>query len=199
MKNRAVFLDRDGVINKLVYHSDMGVIDTPFTEKQFKLLPEAGKGIKEINKLGLKAILISNQPGLAKGHYTLDTFQRIEKKMFKELEKSKAFLDATYYCLHHPKGGGKYKKNCNCRKPKPGLLKKAEIELNLDLKNSFLIGDSLTDIQAGQKVGLKTILLGNHKCDLCRFLEEEKVKPDFIVPDLLDAVEIIKKNIGGEK
>jgi D-glycero-D-manno-heptose 1,7-bisphosphate phosphatase len=199
MKNRGVFLDRDGVLNKLVYHQDIGVIDTPFTEKQFELLPEAAKGVRKINKLGLKAVLVSNQPGIAKGYYDLITFKRIEKKMFKELEKGNAFLDAVYYCLHHPQGEGKYRKNCNCRKPKPGLIKKAALELNLDLRNSFLIGDSITDIQAGQKVGVKTILLGNHKCDLCRFLYEKKVKPDYIVSHLGAAVGIIKENIGGGK
>jgi D-glycero-D-manno-heptose 1,7-bisphosphate phosphatase len=199
MKNRAVFLDRDGVINELVYHQDTGIIDTPFTEAQLKLLPKAAQGLALINKLGFKAVLVSNQPGIAKGYYDLKTFEKVEKKLHKELKKKKAFLDASYYCFHHPKGDGKYKRNCRCRKPKPGLLLEAAVDLDLDLKNSFMIGDSITDVQAGQEAGCKTFLLGNHKCDLCRFLSEKRVKPDFIVPNLLEAVKIIRKNIGGRK
>jgi len=194
--NRAVFLDRDGVINRIVYHQDLGILDTPFAPSQFELLPEVTKSIKILNSLGLKTILISNQPGIAKGHFNYETFKAIGKKMIKSLNRDNAKLDGAYYCFHHPEGRlKKYRKKCNCRKPKAGLLLKAAKDFNLDLKNSYLIGDGITDIQAGKSVGCITFLLGNHKCDLCRFLNEKKIKPDFIVPNLYQATKIIKKMV----
>jgi D-glycero-D-manno-heptose 1,7-bisphosphate phosphatase len=192
--NHAVFLDRDGVINKIVYHPDMGILDTPFTPAQFELLPNVGKSIRLLNRLGLLTILVSNQPGIAKGQLNWKTFQAIEKKMFKLLNKEKAKLDGIYYCFHHPEAKVKeYRKKCNCRKPKPGLLLQAASDFHLDLKHSYLIGDGITDIQAGKSAGCITFLLGREKCDLCRLLTEKKVKPDFIVPNLYQAVKIIQK------
>jgi D-glycero-D-manno-heptose 1,7-bisphosphate phosphatase len=192
--NRAVFLDRDGVINKIVYHQDLGILDTPFTPSQFELLPGVAKSIRTLNRLGLLTILVSNQPGMAKGHYDHKTFRAIEKKMFDILNKNKAKLDGAYYCFHHPEGRvKKYRKRCNCRKPKAGLLLKAAQDFDLDLKSSYLIGDGIMDIQAGKSVGCITFLVGNHKCDLCRLLNEKKIEPDFIVPNLYQAVKIIKQ------
>ena len=191
---KAVFLDRDGVINRVVYHSDVGILDTPFTPSQFKLLPRSGEAISMINEMGLYAVLVSNQPGIAKGHFDEETFVEIEKKMELKLKAGNAHLDRSYYCFHHPQGVVKgLRKRCGCRKPKPGLLFRAARELKLDLKSSYLVGDSITDIQAGREAGCVTFLIGNHKCDLCRFLEQKKVKPDFVVPSLYEAVRIIKK------
>jgi D-glycero-D-manno-heptose 1,7-bisphosphate phosphatase len=195
--NRAVFLDRDGVINQIVYHQDIGVLDTPFHPSQFKLLPGVEKALRKITSLGLKAILVSNQPGVAKKHMRLKDFYKIDQRMRKDLAKKKVKLDAVYYCLHHPQGGDKrFKKLCSCRKPKPGLLLKAAEEQKLDLGKSYMIGDSLTDIQAGKNAGCTTFLLGNHKCDLCKLMEEKNAKPDFIVRDLYQAVKLIEKNEG---
>ncbi len=196
--NRAVFLDRDGVINKIIYHQEIGVLDTPFTPSQFELLPQVGKSIRMINSMGLKAIVVSNQPGIAKKHFDMVTLKAIDQKMHKALSRQNARLDAVYYCLHHPQAEKKeLKRRCKCRKPKPGLLTQAAKDFDLNLKKSYLIGDSVTDIQAGKAVGCTTFLIGNHKCDLCRLLSEKKVKPDFIVPNLYQATKIIKKLKGG--
>jgi len=192
---KAVFLDRDGVINRVVYHSDVGILDTPFTPSQFRLLPRSGEAISMINEMGLYAVLVSNQPGIAKGHFDEETFVEIEKKMELKLKAGNAHLDRSYYCFHHPQGVVReLRKKCSCRKPKPALLFRAAKELKLDLKSSYFVGDSITDIQAGREAGCVTFLVGNHKCDLCRFLEQKKVKPDFIVPSLYEAVRIIQQN-----
>jgi D-glycero-D-manno-heptose 1,7-bisphosphate phosphatase len=197
MRNRAIFLDRDGVINKVVYHQDIGLLDSPFTLEQFKLLPGAAKAVRLINRMGFKAVLVSNQPGVAKGHFDLDVLEKMEKKMKKALAKGDALLDEIYYCPHHPKEGkGKYKRVCNCRKPKPGLLLKAAKDMDIDLKRSYMVGDSISDIQAGEKTGCTTILIGNHKCDLCKLLTKEKVKPDYIVSDLYNAIKLIRTKEG---
>jgi len=192
--NRAVFLDRDGVINKIIYHQDIGVLDTPFTPSQFELLPKAASGIKQLNRLGFLTILVSNQPGIAKKNFNLKTFKAIEKKMFSQLSRAAARLDGIYYCLHHPQAEDKrYKKRCLCRKPEPGLLLQAAKDFEIDLKNSYMVGDSVTDVLAGKEAQCITVLLGNHKCDLCRFLEKNKVKPNYLVPDLWEAARMIMR------
>lgn len=194
MKNKAVFLDRDGVINEIIYHQEMGVIDSPFTVEQFKLLPDVGKAINKLHNLGFKVIIVSNQPGIAKKHFTMKTFEEIRNKMKKELLKTDSYVDAEYYCFHHPEAKLKeYKKNCDCRKPKPGMLLKAAKEHDIDLKNSWMIGDGLTDIQAGTIAGCKTILIGRMKCDLCRIMDDMGVKPLHITPNLYKASLIIEK------
>jgi len=195
---KAVFIDRDGVINELLYFQDLGIIDTPFTPEQFRLLPHVGQAIRAINLMGFKAIVASNQPGIARNHFTEKVLARIDAKMNQELATAGAFLDAVYYCPHHPAGNnGKYRTECDCRKPKPGLLRKAARDLNVDLSASYMVGDNITDIQAGQSAGCYTILVGRMKCELCHMMDEAGVKPDLIVPDLLEAVERIRDGIGG--
>ncbi|MDH7506755.1 MAG: HAD family hydrolase [Candidatus Thermoplasmatota archaeon] len=194
MKDKAIFLDRDGVINELIYYDEIGIIDSPFTVKQFKLLPDVEKALKKFKKLGFKTIIVSNQPGIAKKNFTIETFEKIREKMKKELQKKGTSIDFEYYCFHHPYGKiKKFRKNCECRKPKPGLLVTAAKEHNIDLSSSWMIGDGITDIQAGNAAGCKTVLIGRMKCDLCKIMESKKVKPDFIAPNLFKASLIIQK------
>lgn len=194
--NRAIFLDRDGVINDIIYHQDIGIIDTPFTTEQFNLLPNVGRVLNILHQMNFKVILVSNQPGIAKFHYTLETFEEIRNKMKNELSKYGAFLDAEYYCLHHPNAKNlAYKIVCECRKPKPGMLLNAADELKIDLKESWIVGDSITDIKAGKSAECRTILISNMKCDLCKLMDKEKIKPDFIVTSIIEVPNIIN----GEK
>lgn len=191
---RAVFLDRDGTINEIVYFPDLGLLDSPLAPDQFKLIPGVTDGIRLLKKLGFKVVVVSNQPGIAKGKLTEYNFKMIKLKMREELGKSGVSLDAEYYCLHHPNAKNpKYKMECNCRKPKPGLLIKAAKDLKLDLSESYMIGDSWTDVKAGKSVGCRTFLIGMLKCDVCKLMEYEKIVPDFIVRDLLEASKIIER------
>ena len=186
---KAIFLDRDGVINELVYHEEQGIIDSPFSVEQFKLLPGVGEAIKQFHDMGVEVILISNQPGMAKGHMSEETFEKKKKKMKNDLAKEGAFLDGEYYCLHHPDAKvERLKANCECRKPKPGLILQAAQDMNIDLYQSWMIGDGLTDIQAGKQAGCRTILLGRMKCELCHRMDAEDAIPDFIASNLKDAV-----------
>lgn len=197
---RAVFLDRDGVINEIVYFPELGLLDSPLNPKQFKLLPNAARGIKLLNSLGLKVIIASNQPAIAKGKTTRELFEKIREKMIRELKKSGARIDAEYYCFHHPAAKyAEYRVKCRCRKPKPGLLLKAAKERGIDLSKSFLVGDSVTDIAAGKAAGCKTILIGYLKSDLSRLIEEKNTKPNHIAPSLLEAAKIIKKELQDSK
>jgi D-glycero-D-manno-heptose 1,7-bisphosphate phosphatase len=198
MKKRAVFLDRDGVINEVVYHKEMGIVDSPFTVEQFKILADIGKAINKFHELGFIVILVSNQPGIAKDHHDMETFQNIREKMINELARENASLDAEYYCFHHPEAKiGEYKVICECRKPKPGMILKAAEEHDIDLSRSWMIGDGINDIKAGANAGCCTILIGRMKCDLCHFLEEENVKPDFVAPNLYKASLIIESEVTG--
>lgn len=191
-----MFLDRDGVINEIVYFPELGVLDSPLNPKQFKLLPNVAKAVGILNKLGLKVVVASNQPVIAKGKTTRELFEKIRRKMIRELKKGGAHIDAEYYCFHHPAAKyARYRARCGCRKPKPGLLLKAAKERGIDLSKSFLVGDSLIDIKAGKAVGCRTFLIGYLKCDLSRLIEDTGVRPDYIVPSLLHAAKIIKKEV----
>ena len=197
--NRAVFLDRDGVINAMVYNPEHGIVDSPTNVDQFRLLPGAGEAIKGIKEMGFLAVVISNQPGIAKGKFSLEVLQAIDKKMNKEISELGTRLDGVYYCLDHPDAVNKeYRKNSPCRKPNPGLLLKAAEELEIDLASSYMVGDGLIDVQAGKRAGCKTILLGRVKCDLCRMMEDLDAKPDLIAFNLSQAVELIEKLEGEE-
>ena len=154
LKNRqkAIFLDRDGTINKMV-----GFITKP---EQFELLPGVAKAIKAINKSGYLAIVITNQPVIARGDCTFEQLQTIHNKMETELGKEGAFVDAIYVCPHHTDKGfsgerPEYKCDCDCRKPKPGLLLQAAKDFNIDLSQSYMIGDSDGDVKAGENAGVK--------------------------------------------
>ncbi len=189
---KAVFLDRDGVVNRLIYYREQGVIDSPFTAAQFQFLPGVSQAINKSHEMGYKVVLISNQPGIAKGHMLEQTFEQIRSKMREGLARGGAFLDGEYYCFHHPDAKvKKLKANCECRKPKPGLLLQAAKEMDIDLPNSWMIGDGLTDIKAGKDAGVRTILVGRMKCELCRLMDEEDARPDAVCSDLLEAAKVI--------
>lgn len=191
---KAVFLDRDGVINALIYHQEQGVIDSPFTEEQFELLPHAAEAVKKIRVMGYRIVLVSNQPGIAKGHMTREVFDRIRNKMERALGRDDAYLDAQYYCFHHPEAVIEdMRVECDCRKPASGMLRKAAGEMQLDLSRSWMIGDGVTDIQAGKGAGTRTILIGKMKCELCHHFSEKNSAPEAVCANLLEAAGVIKR------
>ncbi len=192
--NKAIFLDRDGVINEIVYHKEMGILDSPANADEIKLFPDVGKAINSFKNLGFKVIIVSNQPGIAKDKFTIDAFEKMKERVKVELEKQGANVDAEYYCLHHPEGILKeYTQICDCRKPKPGMILQAAKDHDIDLSSSWMIGDGITDVKAGQSAGCKTIFIGRMKCDLCNLIEEEGAKPDHIAPNLYKASLIVEK------
>ena len=151
-KQKAVFLDRDGTINQYV-----GFLTKP---EQFELIPEVSAAIKLINKSGYLAIVVTNQPVIARGDCTWEGLQMIHDKMETELGKAGAFLDGIYVCPHHPDKGfegerPEYKVACDCRKPGSGLILRAAQDFNIDLSQSIMIGDSDNDIEAGRQAGLR--------------------------------------------
>ncbi len=191
-KVKAIFLDRDGVINEVVYHQEQGIIDSPFTVEQFRLLPHVGEAIRKFHEMSYKVILVSNQPGMAKGYMSEGTFEEIRKEMNEELAKDGAFLDGEYYCFHHPDAKVKeLEANCECRKPKPGLLFQVAKDMDIDLSQSWMIGDGLTDVKAGKAAGTRTVLLGRMKCELCQLMDEENARPNAILSNLKEVAQFI--------
>lgn len=161
-KQKAIFLDRDGTINE--YVGFLTNID------EFKLLDGVTDAIKKINASGFLAIVVTNQPVIARGEVTYEQLDEIHHKMETLLGQAGAYLDAIYYCPHHPHSGyaGEVKSlkiECECRKPKPGMLMKATKDYNIDLEHSWMIGDSKNDILAGKNAGCKTVLIGKEDDD----------------------------------
>ena len=151
-KQKAIFLDRDGTIN-----TNCGFVTKP---EQFLLMPGAAEAVKKINKSGYLAIVITNQPVIARGDCTFEELAEIHAKMETELGKEGAFIDGLYFCPHHTDKGfpgerPEYKCDCDCRKPKAGLFQMAARDFNVDLSQSYMIGDGERDIEAGENAGCK--------------------------------------------
>lgn len=190
MKKRiAVFLDRDGTLNEEVAYLDR--LD------QVRLLPGAAEAIRRINESGMKAVVITNQSGVARGFFD-ETFVEKTHAYFRDILRVEgATIDAFYFCPHHPtEGKGRYLQACGCRKPAPGMLLKAADDLGIDLRRSYLIGDALTDIEAGNSAGVKGILVrtgcGNESVAALAADPEPGVgatsRPLYIAADLREAV-----------
>lgn len=180
-----MFLDRDGVLNDLEYNGEEGQIGSPLSVRQLRVTPHAGESVKRIQELGYLVVLVSNQPGVAKKQLTYSEFQRMGRALRERLAEGGGVLDGEYYCLHHPDAlVARYREDCDCRKPRPGLLVRAAREMGVDLRASFFVGDGLADVKAGRAAGCKTILLGHVTSFLAKMIESEGAEPDHVVHSL---------------
>jgi len=182
---KAIFLDRDGVINR-----DPGFGDYIKTWAEFEFLPGAIEAIKKLNKNGYEIFVISNQAGVGRGLYSQDALDEITKNMLKEIEMQGGRIRWISYCTHRTDAG------CDCRKPKTGMIRKATKGLGIDFKDTYFIGDSRLDIGAGKNAGCKTILLLTGKEDPAG-ARDWPHKPDFVKKDLKEAVEWVLKDARG--
>ncbi|MBL6867816.1 MAG: D-glycero-beta-D-manno-heptose 1,7-bisphosphate 7-phosphatase [Cryomorphaceae bacterium] len=183
-KQRCVFLDRDGVIN-----IDTDLIDRP---EDLELYPYTASSIRRLNKMGFLVVVVTNQSVIARGLCTIATLDEIHKKMETELGQDGAFVEAIYYCPHHPHSGyegeiKEFKVECSCRKPKPGMLLEAADRFNIDLTQSYLVGDSPRDIEAGANAGVETI-----RVKTGHGLKPHTTVPKHYVEDLVSAVDLIE-------
>jgi D-glycero-D-manno-heptose 1,7-bisphosphate phosphatase len=193
---KAVFLDRDGVINALVYHQEAGVIDAPFTRSQFKLLPRVPEAIRVLNDLGLGVAVVSNQPGIAKGHLKRQTLQGFERTMLSQVHAAGGRINHTYYCLHHPEATvRKLRQRCHCRKPEIGMLEQAAGDLGVSLTECYMVGDGIPDLQAAARAGCRSIFIGRWKCEICQFTEAPHVRPALVAKDLWEAAQAIRSEM----
>jgi len=177
MKDKAIFLDRDGVIN----------LDKGYVHKIEDLEYEKNSilGLQSLSKLGYKIIIMTNQSGVGRGIFEEKLFHYFTRHLIRELQEKGVKIERKYYyCLHHPDAG------CSCRKPKPLMLQMAANDFNLDLSQCYFIGDRGTDIEFGKNCGCKTIMVMTGKQEL----KETKEKPDYVAQDLLDAAQYITQN-----
>jgi D,D-heptose 1,7-bisphosphate phosphatase len=191
-KNAAVFLDRDGTINE-----EVGYLDSIDKLNIFAYTSEA---IRLINESGMKAVVMTNQSGVAKGYFTEEFVRTVHEHIQTMLRKRGAFIDAFYYCPHHQTEGiGVYLQSCACRKPGAGMLVQASKDLDIDLRRSYTVGDMLKDIQVAHTVGAKGILVktgyGINTIEKDLASESSEIcQPSYIAEDILDAVKWIMKD-----
>lgn len=182
-KNKCIFLDRDGNINVEV--------DYLYKKEDFKFVDGADKAIKIFNELGYKVIVVTNQSGIARGYYTEEDLKHLHSYIDQELEKIGGKVDEYYYCPHHPeKGIGIYKRSCRCRKPELEMFLDAQKEFDIDFERSIVVGDKISDIESGIRLGMEAILVKSGH----GIMEKEKIYTKTKVYDTLYdfALELLK-------
>lgn len=180
---KVVFLDRDGTVSR----------DSPDHIKsweEFHFLPHAKEAIRLLTKNGFSTIFITNQSVIARKMVTPEELEDMHRKMIHELEEAGGKVKQVYFCPHHPDEG------CGCRKPQPGLLKKAISDHHITAEKAYMVGDRIMDVQAGEAVGCKTILLENERG--AAELETSNSTPTYIAKNLLDAAQWIIEDYGSE-
>jgi D-glycero-D-manno-heptose 1,7-bisphosphate phosphatase len=186
MQRRAVFIDRDGTISE-----EVGYINHP---SRFRLFPFAGEAIKYLNLNDWLAIVVTNQAGVARGYFSEDMINTVHEAMTGALDAAGARLDAIYYCAHHPSvGEPPYRFDCDCRKPKPGLINRAAEDFNIDLSESWMVGDRYSDVQLAHNAGVKSmfVMSGYGRGEWEHQRESWTELPDQTAENLLEAVRLI--------
>lgn len=180
----AVFIDRDGTLTE-----EVGYVNHP---RRLRLLPRSAEAVRRLNAAGIAAVVATNQAGLARGYFSADVLKAVNDEMLRQLKEAGARLDGLYVCTHHPtEGAPPYRTECECRKPKAGMLERAARELGLALGASTMIGDKASDLDCGRAVGTRAVLVltGYGLGDWEYRRQSFRVPPDHVAGDLLDAVE----------
>lgn len=186
-RRRAIFLDRDGVINHNIFNPATGFYESPLTERDFELMPGVLSALRDLQSAGYLLFLVSNQPNYAKGKASLETLNAIHDKLEWTLSENSICFAAFYYCLHHPAAiVPELRVSCICRKPSPYFLFQSRQNFSVDLPQSWMIGDRATDIACGHAAGTKTILIRQNT-----EAYDEDPLPDIIASDLAAAARLI--------
>lgn len=191
MTRRAIFMDRDGTVCE-----EVGYVNHV---SRLRLLPRSAEAIRLANGVGFQTVVVTNQAGVARGYFTEDLVEEAHDRMRRLLAEDGARVDGIYYCPHHPEvGGPRYHKDCDCRKPRPGMFLRARDEMGIDLESSYVVGDSARDIQAGDRIGATTVLVltGYGRGELEHQSAGWKVRPTQACEDLLEAVRWILQREG---
>jgi D-glycero-D-manno-heptose 1,7-bisphosphate phosphatase len=180
----AVFIDRDGTLTE-----EVGYVNHP---SRLQLLPRAAEAIRRLNTAGVAAVVVTNQAGIARGYFSEGVLHAVHDALRAQLASAGARLDGLYACVHHPSEGvAPYRADCDCRKPRPGLLQRAARDLGLDLARSTMVGDKASDLVPARAVGADAVLVltgyGRGEWEYRR--EHFAVQPDHVAIDLFDAVE----------
>jgi len=197
---KAVFLDRDGVLNEMVYDEDHGLLDSPRRPDAVRMIRGAGVFIADVRRRGWLVVVVSNQPGIAKGYFTIPELDSVHAELRRQLVAEGgegAAWDELLYCPYHPSGTpGKpnaYVQDSPLRKPSPGMLLEAARRHGIELAASWMIGDGLVDVQAGKRAGCRTVLVaGGLKLETIeRFVSMKDAYPDAVVARLADALPLV--------
>jgi D-glycero-D-manno-heptose 1,7-bisphosphate phosphatase len=186
MKRPALFMDRDGTISE-----EVGYVNHP---SRFRLFPYAAEAVRLLNENGWLAIVVTNQAGVARGYFSEDIILQIHDHVREELAHESARLDAIYYCAHHPSvGEPPYRLDCDCRKPKPGLIQRAAADFEIDLERSWMVGDRYGDVELARNAGLHAafVLSGYGRGEWEFQRASWKIEPELVAEDLLAAVQKI--------
>ena len=192
MKRRAVFIDRDGTISE-----EVGYINHP---SRFRLFPFSAPAIKLLNENGWLAIVVTNQAGVARGYFSEEMIQTVHERLRKDLESDGARLDAIYYCAHHPSvGEPPYRLDCDCRKPKPGLIRRAVDEFDIEPSSSWMVGDRYSDIELARNAGMHSafVMTGYGRGEWEHQQNNWVYQPDLVSENLLATVEAIGRTTPG--
>jgi D-glycero-D-manno-heptose 1,7-bisphosphate phosphatase len=184
--NRAVFIDRDGTISE-----EVGYINHP---SRFRVFPYAADAVRLLNESGWLAIVVTNQAGVARGYFSEEMIHAVHDQMKRDLESAGARLDAIYYCAHHPSvGEPPYRLDCDCRKPKPGLIRRAAEEFDIDLAQSWMVGDRYGDIELARNAGVSSafVLSGYGRGEWEQQRATWQHEPDLVSENLSEAVQAI--------
>ena len=186
---RAVFIDRDGTISE-----EVGYVNHV---SRYRVFPFAAEAVRALNEAGWLAVLVTNQAGVARGYFAEELIGRVHRVLAAELERGGARLDAVYYCPHHPSvGEPPYRLDCDCRKPRPGLILRAAEELGLDLPRCWMVGDRQSDVELARNAGVRSafVLTGYGRGELEHQGHAWKHRPDLVAENLLEAVRKIVEN-----
>ena len=189
MKRPAVFIDRDGTISE-----EVGYINHP---SRFRLFPYAASAIKLLNERGWLAVIVTNQAGVARGYFSETMIQTVHDNLQQSLRDGGARVDAIYYCAHHPSvGDPPYRQDCDCRKPKPGLVNRAARDLDIALEQSWMVGDRYSDIELARNAGVHAalVLSGYGRGEYESQRASWQHQPDLVSEDLLAAVTSITES-----
>lgn len=183
MGRRAIIMDRDGTLC-----DEVGYVNHV---DRIRLLPRSARAVRAANEAGLQTVVVTNQAGVARGYFAESLVDDVHDRVREMLASEGARLDGIYYCPHHPEvGAPAYRKSCDCRKPRPGMLLRARDEMGIDLASSYMVGDSVRDVEAGHRAGVTTILVltGYGRGELEYQSHAWPVQPHHVALDLLDAV-----------
>jgi len=186
MKRPALFMDRDGTISE-----EVGYVNHP---SRFRVFPYTAAAIKLLNENGWLAVIVTNQAGVARGYFAEDVILQVHDRLRGEIENASAKLDAIYYCAHHPSvGEPPYRLDCDCRKPKTGLIDQATADLEIDRERSWMVGDRYSDIELARNAGVHSafVLSGYGRGEWEYQRGAWKLEPEVVAENLLEAVKKI--------
>ena len=186
MKRPALFMDRDGTVSE-----EVGYVNHP---SRFRVFPYSAEAIRLLNDNGWLAILVTNQAGVARGYFSEDVIVQVHERLRSDLENASAKLDAIYYCAHHPSvGEPPYRLDCDCRKPKTGLIDRATADFEIDLGRSWMVGDRYGDLELARNAGLHAafVLSGYGRGEWEYQRSAWKLEPEVVGETLLDVARIV--------